>query len=83
MVRKIQDFEYSSCRSRVYHLPIPFTERRPRMPETDTKNDFEQIGLSGFFGCFLAPENSCSIRIPTGISGICSVVRAHCEALGE
>ena len=83
MVRKIQDFEYSSSRSSVYHLSIPFTERRPRMPETDTKNGFEQIGLTGFFGCFLAPENSCSIRIPTGISGICSVVRAHCEALGK
>ena len=27
----------------------------------DTKNGFEQIGLTGLFRCFLAPENSCSI----------------------
>ena len=53
------------------------------MPETDVKNGFEQIGLTGLFRCILTPENSCSIRIPTGISGICSVVRAHCEALGK
>ena len=44
MVSKIQDLEISS-RNRVYHLykSVPFTEKRPRRPETSIEDGFEEM----------------------------------------
>ena len=51
MVRKIQNWLISS-RNRVYQLykSVPFTEKRPRRPETSIKDGFEEMEHEFPFG---------------------------------
>ena len=51
MVRKIQNWLISS-RNRVYQLykSVPFTEKRPRRPETGIKDGFEEMEHEFPFG---------------------------------
>ena len=63
MVCKIQD-SYVSCGDRVYHLykSVSFTEKRPRRPETGTKEGFKGMEYEFLFGIF-HPEKQATFSV--------------------
>ena len=70
MISKIQDWKIS-FRNLVYHLyeSVPFTEKRPRRPETGVKDDFEEMDHEFPFGTFSPEKEDNLIR--------CSVVAGN------